>query len=106
MAVWVGQTVCSPCSAYQLRPRRVEHADDDAVDLEAPLRDLGDHQVGVVAVGGRDERVGLLDARLHQRVDLERGAHGERPPRSSQPSAWPRSSSAMASASSSRTDTS
>ena len=43
-------------------------------DVEAPLGDLGDDEVGVVAVGGGDEDVGLLDAGRDQRVDLERGA--------------------------------
>ena len=53
-------------------------------DVEAALGDLGDDEVRVVAVGGGDEDVGSLDAGLEQRVDLERGADGERPPASSQ----------------------
>src|SRR3954451_4206649 len=59
------------------RPARVEHAGHDLGDVEAPLGDLGDHEVGVVAVRGGDDHVGVLDARLEEGVDLERGAHGE-----------------------------
>ena len=40
---------------------RVEHADDDAADPEALLRDLADHDVRVVAVGRDDDGVGVLD---------------------------------------------
>ena len=47
-----------------LGARRVEHAHDDLLDVEAALGDLGDHEVGVVAVGGGDEGVGALDPRL------------------------------------------
>src|SRR5204863_4667288 len=47
------------------------------IDVEAAPGDLGDHEVGVVAVGGGDEGVGLLDSGLEERVDLERGADGE-----------------------------
>ena len=54
------------------RAARIEHAGDHAVDVEPPLRDLRDDQVRVVAVGGGDEDVGLLDAGLDQRVDLQR----------------------------------
>ena len=56
---------------------RVEHANDDLRDVEALLGDLSDHKVGVVAVGPGDESVGMLDARLDERVDLQRGADGE-----------------------------
>src|SRR4051812_6528883 len=58
------------------RTRGVEHAHHDVVDPEALLRDLRDDEVGVVAVGGGDERVGAVDAGLDQRVDLERGPDG------------------------------
>src|SRR5918999_4803313 len=34
------------------RPGGVEHPHHDTLDVEAALRDLGDHQVGVVAVRG------------------------------------------------------
>src|SRR4051812_23085826 len=60
--------------------RRVEHPHHHVLDAEALLRDLRDHEVRVVAVGGRDEGVGAVDAGLDQRVDLERGADGERAP--------------------------
>ena len=76
IAVCVGQTVWRPCSAYQ-RARRVEHAHHHALDVEAPAGDLGDHEVGVVAVRGGHERVRPVDAGREQRVDLERGADGE-----------------------------
>src|SRR6188472_4373404 len=45
------------------RPGRVEDPHDHAVDVEAALGDLRDHEVGVVAVGRGHERVRLLDAR-------------------------------------------
>src|SRR3954447_425005 len=57
--------------------RRVEDTGDDLRDLEAPLGDLRDHEVRVVPVRRGDEHVRAIDARLHERVDLERGAHGE-----------------------------
>src|ERR671922_726121 len=60
-------------------PGGVEHADDHAIDMEATLRDLGDDQVRVVAVGGRHEGVGLLDAGRQERVELERRALREAP---------------------------
>src|SRR3954465_10196587 len=53
-----------------LRPRRIHHATDHAGHLVVPAGDLGDRQVGVVAVGRGDEDVGLLDARFAQGVDL------------------------------------
>ena len=108
IADFVGQIVCSPCSAYQS-----ERARDRCTrtmtcgDVEAPLRDLGDHEVRVVAVGGGDEDVGLADAGLLERLDLERRADGEaaaaRPPRRCP---WPASSRSCESGSSSRTETS
>src|SRR4051794_28645877 len=52
------------------RAGRVHDPDDHVVDLVVALGDLRDRQVGVVAVGGGDEDVGLLDPRLLQRVDL------------------------------------
>ena len=61
------------------RPGRVQHAHHHALDVEAALGDLGDDEVGVVAVGGGDEGVGLLDPGREQRVDLERRALGEAP---------------------------
>src|SRR3954452_16492328 len=57
--------------------RRVEDTGDDLRDLEAPLGDLRNHEVGVVPVRRGDEHVRAVDARLQQRIDLERGAHGE-----------------------------
>src|SRR4051794_7811739 len=42
------------------RPARVEHAGHDLRDVEALLRDLRDHQVRVVPVGGGDEHVGAV----------------------------------------------
>src|SRR5215210_89093 len=42
----------------------VHHTAQDAGDLELAHGDLGDREVGVVAVGGGDEDVGVLDARL------------------------------------------
>src|SRR4051794_9229379 len=57
--------------------RRVEDTGDDLGDLEAPLGDLRNHEVGVVPVRRGDEHVRAVDARLQQRIDLERGAHGE-----------------------------
>src|SRR5918912_1754440 len=38
------------------RAGRVEHPHDHGLDVEPLLSDLGDHEVGVVAVGRRDER--------------------------------------------------
>src|SRR3954462_15477366 len=45
-------------------PGRVHNARQYAIDLEAPLGDLGDDDVGVVAVRGGDECVGALDPGL------------------------------------------
>src|SRR4051794_5082553 len=58
---------------------RVEHAGDDLADVEAPARDLRHDEVGVVAVGGRDEDVGVRDPGLLERLHLERGADREAP---------------------------
>ena len=77
MAICVGQIVCSALLGVPGRAARVEHAGDHPVDVEAPLRDLRDDQVRVVAVGGGDEHVGVLDAGLDQRVDLQRRADRE-----------------------------
>ena len=62
-----------------LGPQRVEDAGDHGRHLVAALGDLGDDDVGVVAVGGGDEGVGLLDPRGDQRVGLEAGADRELP---------------------------
>src|SRR4051812_17788948 len=51
---------------------RIEHARDDLGDVEAPARDLGHHEVRVVAVGGRDEDVRLRHAGLLERLHLQR----------------------------------
>ena len=51
--------------------------DDDAVDLEALLRDLADDDVRVVAVGGGDDGIGVLDARLAQQVGVHAVADDE-----------------------------
>ena len=48
----------------ELGARRIEHADDDAVDAVALLRHLADDEVRVVAVGRDDGRIGLGGARL------------------------------------------
>src|SRR5689334_5255479 len=55
----------------------VHDAHDHLVDLIVLLGDLGDREVGVVAVGRRDEDVGLADPGLGQRVDLHAVADGE-----------------------------
>src|SRR3712207_8831256 len=54
---------------FRSGPGRIEDTGDDAVDAEALAGDLGDHEVRVVPVGRRDEHVGVLDARLEQRVE-------------------------------------
>src|SRR5436190_21347552 len=43
-----------PLLAVPLGAPRVEHAHDHALDAIAPLGDLGDHEIGVVAVGADD----------------------------------------------------
>src|SRR5215218_1945021 len=53
-----------PLLGVPLGPARIEHAHDHAVDIEAALSDLGDHEVGVLTVGRGDEGVCLLDSRL------------------------------------------
>ena len=53
-----------PPRRVEVRARGIEDADDDAVDAEALLGDLADDDVRVVAVGGDDDGVGLLDAGL------------------------------------------
>ena len=60
-----------------LGPQRVEDAGDHRRHLVAALGDLGDDDVGVVAVGGGDEGVGLLDPGRDERVGLEPGADRE-----------------------------
>src|SRR3954466_10662698 len=62
-----------------LGPSRIHHAADHARHLVVLAGDLRDRQVRVVAVGGGDEHVGLLDARLAERVDLEAVAEREPP---------------------------
>ncbi len=62
----------------ELRARRVEHAHDDAAHVEALLRDLADDDVRVVAVGGDDDGVGVLDAGLAQEVGVHAVPDDER----------------------------
>src|SRR3954468_12824093 len=50
--------------------RGIEHAHDDAWVREALLRDLADHEVRVVAVGGHDDGLGVIDAGRAQDVDV------------------------------------
>src|SRR6185437_2881147 len=66
-----------PLFAVPAGSRRVHHAHDHLLRPESALGDLGDDQVGVVSVGRGDEHVCALDARLDQRVDLERRADRE-----------------------------
>ncbi len=47
-----------------VRADRIVDLTDHVLDAEDLLRDLGGHQVAVVALGQREERVGLVDARL------------------------------------------
>ena len=77
MAVWVGQTVWRPCSAYQRARAGSSTRTTTRSTLKRRLRDLRDHEVGVVAVGRGDEGVRPLDSGGEQGVDLERGALGE-----------------------------
>ena len=65
--------------------RRVEDADDDTVDVEAPLRDLADDDVRVVAVRGHDDGVGVLDPGLAQ-ASMSIPWPTTKPPRQSSPS--------------------
>src|SRR5688500_1516700 len=57
---------------------RVEDAYDHAAHVEALLRDLRHHEIRVVAVRGHDHRVGVLDARLAQAVEVHPVAEEER----------------------------
>src|SRR5262249_5688836 len=50
-----------PARGVEVGARRVEHADDDRRHVEELLCDLSDHDVRVVAVGGDDDGVGVLD---------------------------------------------
>src|SRR4051794_27187675 len=59
------------------RAGRIHHTDDHAARFEAPLGDLRDDDVRVVAVGRGDEDVGAVDAGLEQRVDLQGRPDGE-----------------------------
>ena len=63
--------------AVPLGPQRIEDPGDHRLDLVTPLGDLRDHDVGVVAVGGGDEGVGLVDSGRFERIDLQCGADGE-----------------------------
>src|SRR5581483_875892 len=65
----------------EIGARRVEHAGDDALDVEALLGHLRDDDVRVVAVGGGDDRVRVLDPRLAEQVDVHAVADDE--------GAWP-----------------
>src|SRR3954465_5490854 len=58
---------------------RIEHPGYHRGHLKAFLGDLSDHDVRVVAVGRRDERVGALDAGGLKRLDLQARAHREVP---------------------------
>ena len=89
-----------------LGPQRIEDPRDHRRHVEPLLGDLGDDDVGVVAVGRGDERVRPLDPRREQRVDLEPGPDRELPPESSQDFSRPTSRRACASGSSSRQETS
>ena len=66
-----------PLLRIPVRATRVGDPDDDPRDVETPLGDLRDDEVGVVAAGRGQEHVGVLDPRLDQGVDLERGADRE-----------------------------
>ena len=61
----------------ELRPGRVEDADDDGADVVALLEDLADDDVRVVAVGRDDRRVravhpaSLEDGRIHAVAEHE-----------------------------------
>src|SRR4051812_2941016 len=60
-----------PLLLVPLGPARVHHAHDDLGHAELLGGDLGDGEVRVVAVGGGDEDVGILDPGLAQCVDLQ-----------------------------------
>ena len=70
IAVDVGETFEAE-GRVELGARRVEDANDRALDAEALLRDLADHEVRVVAVGRDDDRVGILDSRFVEDVDVQ-----------------------------------
>src|SRR5581483_4218854 len=65
--------------AVEVGAQRVEHAHDHAVDAEALLQHLADDDVRVVAVGGDDRRVRLLDAGLAEHVAVHAVADDEAP---------------------------
>src|SRR6476660_3052728 len=67
-----------PLGQVERRPGRVEHPADNAGAAEPGLRDLGDHDVGVVPVGRDHGGVGLGDPGLDQHVDVEPVADDER----------------------------
>ena len=67
-----------PARGVEVGARRVEHADDDAVDAEPLLGDLADDDVRVVAVRRDDDGVGLLDPGLAEQVDVHAVADEER----------------------------
>src|SRR5207253_1073640 len=54
-----------------------EHAHDHALVVETLLRNLADHDVRVVAVGGDHDGVGLLDPGLAQDLDVHAVAEDE-----------------------------
>ena len=66
-----------PLLLVPLGPQRVEDPRDDDRHVEPALRDLGDDDVRVVAVGRGDEGVGALDPGRLQRIDLEPRADRE-----------------------------
>ena len=70
IALWVGQTTFEAAGLEELGARRVEDADDHRADVELLLRHLADHDVRVVAVGGDDDGVGVLDPRPSQQLDV------------------------------------
>ena len=67
-----GRSCCTPLLLVPLGPQRIEDPRDHRRHVEPPLRDLGDDDVRVVAVGGGDEGVGPLDPGGGQRLLLER----------------------------------
>src|SRR3954469_19762305 len=74
-----GRDRLEPLLAVPGRARGVHDAAQHAADVEPALGDLADDDVRVVPVGRGDEAVGAVDAGLEQRVDLQRGPHGEQP---------------------------
>src|SRR5512133_2703174 len=61
----------------EVRARRVEDPDDDALVVETLHRHLRDHDVRVVAVGRDDDGVRVLDTGLAQDVDVHPVAEHE-----------------------------